>query len=91
MTGASDKALIEVCSREARCLITLDLDFANPLVFKPSDYAGIAVLRASMQVSAAGLDDLIRTLIGALTLSTIVGGLWIVEPGRVREYQPSSE
>jgi predicted nuclease of predicted toxin-antitoxin system len=35
--------LIERCQAEKRCLITLDLGFANPLTFLPSRYAGIAV------------------------------------------------
>ena len=91
MTSASDKTLIDACRSEGRCLVTLDLDFANPLVFAPAAYAGIAVLRTSAQVSNAGLEELVRTLIEALSRSNIVGGLWIVEPGRVREYQPAPE
>ncbi len=38
MCSASDTDLINVCSKEERCLITLDLDFGNPLIFKPSQY-----------------------------------------------------
>ena len=75
MTAAPDKVLIDACRKEGRCLVTLDLDFANPLVFKPADFAGIAVLRTSAEVSAAGLDELIRTLAEALTRSSIVGGI----------------
>jgi len=45
LSGASDLQLIDVCRREGRCLVTLDLDFSNPLVFEPADYSGIAVLR----------------------------------------------
>jgi len=30
---------------EGRCLVTLDLDFSNPFLFPPEDYAGIVVLR----------------------------------------------
>ena len=45
LCSSSDKELIEVCRSEGRCLVTLDLDFANPLIFKPEDYFGIAVLR----------------------------------------------
>jgi predicted nuclease of predicted toxin-antitoxin system len=45
LSGASDRDLIDVCRRETRCLVTLDLDFSNPLIFKPWEYAGIAVLR----------------------------------------------
>ncbi|MGH9405589.1 MAG: hypothetical protein ACRD3D_07115 [Terriglobia bacterium] len=36
--SATDQALIETCRREGRCLLTLDLDFSNPLVFRPSEY-----------------------------------------------------
>jgi hypothetical protein len=45
MTSAADRALIEACAREDRALVTLDLDFSNPLTFPPHLYAGIAVLR----------------------------------------------
>ena len=45
MESEPDKAIIETCRREGRALVTLDLDFANPLDYRPSEYAGIAVLR----------------------------------------------
>jgi predicted nuclease of predicted toxin-antitoxin system len=35
MTSATDRNLIEACKREGRCLVTLDLDFGNPLLFNP--------------------------------------------------------
>ena len=35
--GATDEELIEQCRSEARGLVSLDLDFANPLRFQPSD------------------------------------------------------
>ena len=34
---ASDREVAQVCLAEGRCLVTLDLDFGNPLLFKPSD------------------------------------------------------
>jgi len=37
--------VIDVCRREGRVLITLDLDFSNILSYPPSDFAGIVVLR----------------------------------------------
>jgi len=43
--GATDADLIEKCRAEDRVLVSLDLDFANPLRFQPSRYPGIAVLR----------------------------------------------
>jgi predicted nuclease of predicted toxin-antitoxin system len=43
-SGSGDSALIIHCRAEGRTLVTLDLDFANPLLFKPSATHGIAVL-----------------------------------------------
>jgi predicted nuclease of predicted toxin-antitoxin system len=41
LNGVVDKDLIEFCRQEQRCLVSLDLDFSNPLVFKPTLYKGI--------------------------------------------------
>ena len=90
--GATDEDLIEQCRREQRGLVSLDLDFANPLRFQPSHYPGIAVLRLPAKSSAVDLTNLIRTLASALTSDSLDGKLWIVESGRVRVYQePGSE
>ncbi|WP_448596809.1 DUF5615 family PIN-like protein, partial [Thermoleptolyngbya sp.] len=51
---------------EERCLVTLDLDFSNPLSFDPTQYSGIAVLQLPNQASHQDLLDAILTLIGAL-------------------------
>lgn len=40
LTSATDEALIEACRMEERALVTLDLDFANPLRFPPERYPG---------------------------------------------------
>lgn len=34
LCSASDRELIMACKAEKRCLVSLDLDFANPLVFE---------------------------------------------------------
>jgi len=48
--------------------VTQDLDFANPLVFKPEDYAGIAVLRLPSHPAAADLPDTISPRVpGSMT------------------------
>jgi len=76
--------------------VTLDLDFANPLRFRPSQYAGVAVLRLPEKPSAADLDALVRTLAAGLTgaeaqsrssLGRLARRLWIVEKGRIRAYE----
>ena len=85
--GIEDSTLIGRCRTEARCLVTLDSGFANPLVFLPSRYAGIAVLRLPQKPSAADLIALMHTLTGAADREQIAGKLWIVEVGRIRVYQ----
>jgi predicted nuclease of predicted toxin-antitoxin system len=85
--GATDEDLIAKCRLENRGLVSLDLGFANPLRFQPSQYSGIAVLRFPSKPSAADLTNLIRTLALALANDSMAGKLWIVESGRVRVYQ----
>jgi predicted nuclease of predicted toxin-antitoxin system len=85
--GIADTELIERCRAENRCLVTLDLGFANPLTFLPSRYSGIAVLRLPAKPSAVDITALVRTLIDALAKEEIEGKLWIVEIGRVRVHQ----
>ena len=86
--STSDDRLVEVCRSERRCLVTLDLDFGNPLCFEPSHYSGIAVLRLQPGFVAGDLFDTVRTLAVGLAESTIEGKLWIVQRGRIREYHP---
>ena len=86
LTSASDGRLIEVCRSERKCLVTLDLDFGNPLRFDPSRYSGIVVLRLPLEFTAGNLLDAIRTLAIGLADSDVAGKLWIVQRGRIREY-----
>jgi len=71
LCGAEDFHLIEVCRAEQHCLVTLDLDFANPLAFVPSRYPGIAVLRLPDKPSHEHLLSLVRTLAAALESESI--------------------
>ena len=85
LQASSDAALIEACTAERRCLVTLDLDFADPIRFPPARFAGIVILRSPAIITASGLEALVETLVAALVTSDPVGKLWVVEPGRVRE------
>jgi len=92
LCSAPDRVLLERCRAETRCLVTLDLDFGNPLLFRPSTYAGIAVLRLPSKPSHDDLIACVRTLNSALAGGDIAARLWIVQHGRVREYQdPDAE
>ena len=85
--AASDRVLIERCLAESRCLITLDLDFGNPLLFPPTAYAGIVVVRLPSKPTHDDLIACVNTLNTAVATGKIIGRLWIVQRGRVRQYQ----
>ncbi|HZP00477.1 MAG TPA: DUF5615 family PIN-like protein [Terriglobia bacterium] len=87
LASAPDGRLIEVCRDEQRVLVTLDLEFGNPLLFKPADYEGIAVLRPGGKASLERLKALARTLIQGLRTRDIRRKLWIVEMERIREHE----
>jgi predicted nuclease of predicted toxin-antitoxin system len=91
LTSASDPTVIKVCQQENRCLVTLDLDFSNPLQFIPSQYKGIAVLRLPPQSTIDDLTDAIQTLINGLERENITGKLWIIQRGRIRIYQQDDD
>jgi predicted nuclease of predicted toxin-antitoxin system len=50
--GADDDAVYNACRREERTLVTLDLDFSNPLRFPPGVTEGIVVVRPPRNVLA---------------------------------------
>jgi predicted nuclease of predicted toxin-antitoxin system len=41
LQSAPDPIVIEVCRVEQRCLVTVDLDFSNPLQYNPTEYKRI--------------------------------------------------
>jgi predicted nuclease of predicted toxin-antitoxin system len=92
LAGTSDQLLAAACQGERRCLVTLDLEFGNPLVFQPSKYSGIAVLRLPSKPGHEDLLVAVETLAAMLSRARVEGKLWIVQRGRVREYQePGAE
>ena len=62
MSSATDDEVLEACMREARALVTLDMDFANPLRFDPARTAGIAVLRVPELPDRDDLDAVVQVL-----------------------------
>jgi predicted nuclease of predicted toxin-antitoxin system len=87
LSGAEDEAVYQICCREARCLVTLDLDFANPLRFAPEPASGMIVLRPKRPTFSA-IRQAVASLLPVLDQRPVQGRLWIVEPGRIREYEP---
>jgi len=91
MAGSPDQIVISVCQSEKRCLVTLDMDFANPFLFPPKQYYGIAVFRLPPRPSYSDLLILCRTLLVALGEKDIHGKLWIIQKNRIREYQTDTD
>ena len=83
LRGQSDERVIEVCLREQRALVTLDLDFSNIQAYPPNQYSGIVVLRITNQ-SHPQVEAAIRRAVALLSKERLAGTLWIVEDHRVR-------
>lgn len=83
MGGKEDEQVIQVCSREQRALITLDLDFADINMYPPSKHQGILVLRIKRQ-SRSKVLEAIEKLIPLLPTEPIEKQLWIVEEDKIR-------
>jgi len=83
LTGARGEVIAEVCQKESRCLVTLDLDFANTILYPPQEYFGLVVLRHP-KPTAKSLLELVRQLSSSLQSMNPIHKLWIVEPRRIR-------
>ncbi len=90
LSGSPDEVIYEICRNSARTLITLDLDFASPFRFPPEGTAGIVVIRPPRPVLSA-IKATLQSVLGELTSKPLTGTLWIVEPGRIRVYDPHEE
>jgi len=87
LSGQSDDAIYRAIVAGSRVLVTLDLDFANPFRFAPASTAGIVIVRPPRPIL-----PMIRATLAAalpqLRSRPLTGKLWIVEPGRIRVYEP---
>ncbi|MFB2767868.1 DUF5615 family PIN-like protein [Pelatocladus sp. BLCC-F211] len=88
LSSAPDEELIEVCRSEGRCLVTCDRGFGNRLKYNPSDYSGIVIIRLPPRYTFADWRETIETLIAGLEAADVTGKLWIIQQGKVQEYQP---
>jgi predicted nuclease of predicted toxin-antitoxin system len=84
--GQPDSRVIDICARENRALITLDLDFGNIEAYPPRRFAGIVVLRLATQAHPV-IEAAIYRLLMALQTERLHGTLWIVEDGRIRIHE----
>ena len=89
LNGAPDTRIIETCLSEQRCLVTLDMDFSNTVLFPPDQCAGIVILRFP---KTPGSEDILKTIHFLIPVlkneNNLFGKLWIVRENRIRVYQP---
>ena len=83
LVGSADQTIAEICRREERVLVTLDLDFADIRAYPPENHAGLVVLRLALQDKASVLGVLQR-LIPLLDREPLAGRLWVVDETSVR-------
>lgn len=86
LAGRPDVDVAAAVKAEERCLVTFDLDFANPRRYPPADYAGIVVLRLHTPTSKLQ----IRRLVSFFTAQaeSVAGKLWILDETRARDWTP---
>ena len=86
LAGRPDADVAAAVKAEERCLVTFDLDFANPRHYPPGEYAGIVVLRLHTPTSKLQ----IRRLVSFFTAQaeSVAGKLWILDETRARDWTP---
>jgi predicted nuclease of predicted toxin-antitoxin system len=83
LTGIKDSALIDICKRENRVIVTLDTDFSDIRIYPPQEYAGIIVLRVGSQAKQHVI-NLFRQIISFIDREPLIRHLWIVEETVIR-------
>jgi predicted nuclease of predicted toxin-antitoxin system len=91
LQGSPDQFIYDHCCREQRCLVTLDLDFADVTRFPPNQTAGMAVIRVPKNPTLPLLESLIRQFLSALNTTSVNQQLWIIEVGRIRVHQSEAD
>jgi predicted nuclease of predicted toxin-antitoxin system len=82
--GRPDGEVLEYAVREARAVITADVEFGNILRFPLGEHAGILVARFPNEVSTR---ELVAALLGAVTLlgdEDVAGNVVTIIPGHIR-------
>jgi predicted nuclease of predicted toxin-antitoxin system len=87
LSGAPDRDVLDAAVSEKRVLVTMDNHFGNVFAYPPRLHQGVALLSAPGGCSRQRIEDLVKTLLEALTDRDITGRLWIIEPGRIRIHE----
>jgi len=85
LAGRPDTDLARAIKAEGRCLVSFDLDFADPRLFPPSDFAGLVVLRLRHPTARHQIERVTAFFAAEPALN---GRLWILEESRARNWTP---
>jgi len=83
LEGSYDQDIAQICRREERILVTLDLDFSDLRAYPPTSYPGLIVLRLQRQ-SKEDVLEVIRRILPVFQTEQITNRLWLVDEKRVR-------
>ena len=86
LAGRPDVDVAAAVKAERRCLVTFDLDFANPRNHPPAQYAGIVVLRLRTPTSELQVRRLVSFF--EVQAEGVAGKLWILDETRARDWTP---
>jgi predicted nuclease of predicted toxin-antitoxin system len=86
LAGRPDAEVAVAVKAEERCLVTFDLDFANPRLFPPAEYFGIVVLRLRTPTSKLQVRRLVSFL--STQAEHVAGKLWVLDETRARDWTP---
>jgi len=87
LAGSPDEAIYDASRAAGRTLVTLDLDFSNPLRFSPAASDGIVVVRPPKAILSS-IRATLWSVLSKLKTGHVKGKLWILEAGRIREHDP---
>jgi len=83
LTGVDDRALLNICKKENRILVTFDMDFSDIRTYPPQKEKGIIVLRVSNQSKQYVL-KVFKRIMPLLKNEPLYQHLWIIEDARIR-------
>ena len=81
-TGITDQDLLDLCLKEKRILITLDMDFNNAFLHPRGSFYGIILVRPQTQGKTAFL-QLFCKFLDQYSLEQVVDKVVIVEPHQI--------
>ena len=85
LAGHPDGDVAAAALAEHRCIVSFDLDFADPRKFPPRDFDGLVILRLRVPTARRQVERVTKFLAEKPGLA---GHLWILEDTRARDWTP---